>query len=65
MTLGTAVILLVLAVAGIVLIFKYLCKKPKLRIICLVLLSLIILVFVGYIALTLIFVGAVSNQPPA
>ncbi len=26
MTLGTAVILLVLAVAGIVLIFKYLCK---------------------------------------
>ena len=32
MTLGTAVLLLVLAVAGIVLAFRYLRKKPKLRI---------------------------------
>ena len=37
MTLGTAVLLLALAVAGIVLAFRYLRKKPKLRIICLVL----------------------------
>ena len=65
MTLGTAVLLLALAVAGIVLAFWYLRKKPKLRIICLVLLSLIVLVLVGYIALTLIFVDAVRNQPPA
>ena len=65
MTLGLAVLLLVVAVAGIVLAFRYLRKKPKLRIICLVLLSLIVLVLVGYIALTLIFVDAVRNQPPA
>ena len=31
MTLETAVILLILAVAGIVLTFKFLRKKPKLR----------------------------------
>ena len=64
MTLGTAVLLLALAVAGIVLAFRYLREKPKLRIICLVLLSLIVLVLAGYIGLTLIFVGAVRNQPP-
>ena len=47
MTLGMAVFLLALAVAGIVLVFRYLRKKPKLRIICLVLLSLIVLVLAG------------------
>ena len=65
MTLGMAVLLLVVAVAGIVLAFRYLREKTKLRIICLVLLSLIVLVLVGYIALTLIFVDAARNQPPA
>lgn len=65
MTLGMAVLLLVVAVAGIVMVFRYLREKPKLRIIFLVLLSLIVLVLVGYIALTLIFVDAVRNQPPA
>ncbi|MGN0404584.1 MAG: hypothetical protein ACI4F1_05135 [Bariatricus sp.] len=65
MTLGTAVLLLALAVAGIVLAFRYLREKPKLRIVCLVLLFLIVLVLAGYIALTLVFVGAASNQPPA
>ena len=65
MTLGMAVLLLVVAVAGMVLAFRYLRKKPKLRIICLVLLSLIVLVLAGYIGLTLIFVDAVRNQPPA
>ena len=64
MTLGLAVLLLVVAVAGIVLAFRYLRKKPKLRIICLVLLSLIVLVLAGYIGLTLILVDAVSHQPP-
>ena len=43
MTLGIAVLLLVLAVAGIVLAFRCLRKKPALRIICLVLLSLVAL----------------------
>ena len=65
MTLGTAVLLLALAVAGIVLAFQYLRKKPKLRIICLVLLSLIALVLAGYIGLTAIFIDTVRNQPPA
>ena len=65
MTLGTAVFLLALAVAGIVLAFRYLRNRPKLRIICLVLLSMIVLVLVGYIGLTLILVDAVRNRPPA
>ena len=65
MTPQTAVILLVPAVAGIVLVFKFLRKKPKLRIVCLVLLSLIALILVGYIGLTFYFIDAVRNQPPA
>ena len=65
MTLGMAVFLPALAVAGIVLVFRYLRKKPKLRIICLVLWSLIALILVGYIGLTAIFIDAVRNQPPA
>ena len=65
MMLGTAVLLLALAVAGIVLVFRYLREKTKLRIICLVLLSLIALVLVGYIGLTALFLDAARNQPPA
>ena len=64
MTLGMAVFLLVVAAAGIVLAFRYLRKKPKLRIVCLVLLSLIVLVLAVYIGLTLLFVDAVRNQAP-
>ena len=64
MTLGTAVLLLALAVAGIVLVFRYLREKTKLRILCLVLLSLIALVLVGYIGLTALFLDAARNQPP-
>ena len=44
MTLETAIILLILAVAGIVLTAKFLQKKPRLRILCLVMLSLIAVV---------------------
>ncbi|MGE9883809.1 hypothetical protein ACQRBH_15675 [Bariatricus sp. SGI.161] len=65
MTLGMAILLLAVAVTGIVLVFRDMREKPKLRIVCLVLLSLIVLVLVGYIALTLIFVDAARNQPPA
>ena len=65
MTLGTAVFLLALAVADIVPAFRYLRNMPKLRIICLVLLSMIVLVLVGYIGLTLILVDAARNRPPA
>ena len=65
MTLRTAVLLLALAAAGIVLVFRYLREKPKLRIICLVLLSLIALVLAGYIGLTALFPDAARNQPSA
>ena len=65
MTLGLAVLLLAVALAGIVLVFRYLRKNPKLRILCLVLLSLIALVLVGYIGLTALFLDAARNQPPA
>ncbi|MGN0786450.1 MAG: hypothetical protein ACI4OB_03490 [Christensenellales bacterium] len=51
--------------AGIVPAFRYLQEKPKLRIICLVLLSLIAPALAGYIGLTLILVDAAGNQPPA
>ena len=64
MTLGIAVLLLAVAVVGIVLVFRYLRKKPKLCIICLVLLFLIALVLVCYIGLTAVFIDAVRNQPP-
>ena len=65
MTLGTAILLLVLALAGIVLAYKFLLKKPKLRIACIVLLSLIALILACYIGLTFIFIDAVRNQPPS
>ncbi|MGM9625687.1 MAG: hypothetical protein ACI3XM_08255 [Eubacteriales bacterium] len=64
MTLATAIILFILAAAGIVLVFRYLRKKPKLRILCLVLLSLIALALAGYIGLSLLFLDAIQHQPP-
>ncbi|MGN0636287.1 MAG: hypothetical protein ACI4I5_08700 [Acutalibacteraceae bacterium] len=65
MTLGMAVFLLALSAAGFVPVLRYLRKNPKLRIICLVLLSLIVLALAGYIGLTAIFIDAARNQPPA
>lgn len=65
MTLGTAILLLAVAIIGIVLTCKYLRNKRALRIICIVLLSLIVLALAGYVGLTLILVDAVRNQPPA
>ena len=64
MTMYAALILLIVAVAGIVLAFRFLRDKPKLRIICLVLLSLIALALVGYIGLCAIFAYAIYTQPP-
>lgn len=65
MTLETALILFVLAAAGLWLTFKYMRNKPKLRIICLVLLSLITLALLGYIVLCFIFIDAIMEQPPS
>ena len=66
MTLGTSALLLAVAVIGIVVLTsKYLRERRALCIACIVLLSLIALAFICYIGLTLIFIDAVQNQPPA
>ncbi|MGM9658820.1 MAG: hypothetical protein ACI3W9_07535 [Eubacteriales bacterium] len=65
MTLGAAVLLLIAASAGMITVFRYLREKPKLRIVCLVLLALIILALAVYIGLTLILLDAVNHQSPA
>ena len=65
MTLEMAVLLLVMAAAGIVLVYKFLRKKPKLRIACIVLLSLIALALAVYIGLVFILLDAIQHQPPA
>ena len=66
MTMGVAVILLLVSVIGIVLI----CKLPRknhrvLRIGCVILLSLLSLACIVYIGLTVIFVDAIQHQPIA
>ena len=63
MTLGTAVILLLLAAAGIVASCLWL-RQKILRVVLVVVLGLAALALIGYIGLTLLFVGAVSHQPP-
>lgn len=65
MTLGTAVLLLILALAGIALIGKFPRGKRGVRIACIVLLTLAALFCAAYIGLTVFFVDAVRNQPPA
>lgn len=65
MTLEISALLLAVAIIGIVLTGKYLRERRALRIACIVLLSLIALVLACYIGLTLIFIDAVQNQPPA
>ena len=65
MTLGTAVLVLALALIGIVPAHKYLRKRRTAHTVCIVLLALIALFCAAYIGLTLFFVDAVRNQPPA
>ena len=65
MTPETVFILLVLVTAGIVLTYKYMRKKPRLRIVCLVLLSVIELALIGYIAAAAILIDAIRHQPPS
>lgn len=64
MTLGTAIVLLVLALAGIAACRICLREKKTLRRVVAALLSVLALALLGYIILTLLFVGAVSHQPP-
>lgn len=65
MTLGTAVLLFSIVFAGIAAVSIFLREKRTLCIACIILLSLIALALAGYIGLTVFFVNAVQNQPPA
>lgn len=65
MTLSAAVMVLVFALIGIVSAHRYLRKNRTVYIFCRVLLALLALTCATYIGLTLIFVDAVRNRPPA
>lgn len=65
MPLWMAVILLMLAAAGIVLSCKLIPKGSKARTPCIIVCALLALACAAYIGLTLLFVDAVSNQPPS
>lgn len=65
MTLGAAALLLLLAIDGMIAVCILIRSKKVLRRGLLLLLSLASLVLIGYIVLTLLFVSAVSGQPPA
>ena len=58
-----AVMLLLLSLLGIGLSHRYL-RKPV-QIVCIMLCVLLAVVCAAYIGLTLLFVDAVQNQPPA
>lgn len=64
MPLWMAIVLLVLAVTGIVLSCKLIPRSSKARTPCVLICVLLALVCAAYIGLTLLFVDAVSNQPP-
>lgn len=64
MPLWMAIVLLVLAVTGIVLSCKLIQKGSKARTPCVLICVLLALVCAAYIGLMLLFVDAVSNQPP-
>ncbi len=65
MTLGVAALLLLLAIDGMIAVCILIRSKKVLRRGLLLLLSLASLALIGYIVLTLLFVSAVSGQPPA
>lgn len=63
MPLWLAAALLVLSLSGIILSRRYL-RKP-LQSVCVILCVLLAVACAAYIGLTLLFVDAVQNQPPA
>ena len=63
MPLWCAAALLVLSLSGIILSLRYL-RKP-LQSVCVILCVLLAVACAAYIGLTLLFVDAVQNQPPA
>lgn len=64
MTLGAAAAVLVLALIGIALSYRYLRGNRAARILCIVGCGLIALAMAAYIGLTVLFVDAVRTQPP-
>ncbi len=65
MELWAAILLLILAVAGIVVSAVCLREKKTLRLICILVCAAAALLFAGYIGLTALFLDAARNQPPA
>ena len=65
MPLWLAVVLLASAVIGIVLCRKYLRRNKTARSLAIFICVLLALVCILYIVLTLLFVDAVQNRPPA
>ena len=65
MPLWLAVVLLASAVIGIVLCREYLRRNKTVRILGISICVLLALAWILYIGLTLLFVDAVQNQPPA
>ena len=64
MPLWLAVVLLVLAAAGIVLCRRYLRGSKTAYILCILFCALLALACIVYIGLTILFVDALQNQPP-
>ena len=64
MPLWMAIVLFILAAAGIVLSCKLIPNGSKARTPCIIICALLALVCAAYIGLTLLFVDAVSNRPP-
>ena len=65
MTLGSAALLLLLSAVGIAASRICLRQKSALGTVCLVVCALAALAAAAYIGLTLFFVDAAANQPPA
>lgn len=65
MTLGSAALLLLFSAAGIAASRVCLRQKSALGTVCLVVCALAALAAAAYIGLTLFFVDAAANQPPA
>ena len=65
MTLGTAILLLALSLAGMAAAWSRLREKRRLRAVCMVVLGLAALVLAGYIGLTALLLAAAGSRPSA
>lgn len=65
MELWVAVVIFALAVVGIIVSARNLKQKRALRIACIAVCAVLALAMAVYIGLTILFVEAVQNQPPA